>query len=262
MTQTSARGAKKEGTSDSKQGGSAQAEIESLQQQLDATKQELQAFAYSVSHDLRAPIRAIEGFSKILVEDFGETIDPEGKRFLQHIVTNTQVLSGQIEDLLRYYRVGKFSPVKVAVQLQPLLERIIQEEMAKAKNPGVKFNLQSLSDIYADPELLRLALSELIANAIKFTKTKTDATVSITTQKAENGYDLVSIADNGVGFDPKYAGKLFQVFQKLHPVAEFPGNGIGLAFTRRIVETHGGRIWAEGEPGQGATFHVALPPKP
>jgi light-regulated signal transduction histidine kinase (bacteriophytochrome) len=260
MTQSSARGARKEEAGHRPTDNEpAHIEVESLRNQLEATKQELQAFAYSVSHDLRAPIRAIEGFSKILVEDFGASLDPEAKRFLQHVISNTQVLSGQIEDLLRYYRVAKAPPEKMQVDTGTLIERVIQEETAKAKIPKVEIKVDTLPKVFGGPELLRQAFSELIANAIKFTKTKKESSISLTARKGEAAEDIISIRDNGVGFDAKYANKLFQVFQKLHPIAEYPGNGIGLAIARRIVEMHGGKIWAESEAGAGATFHVALP---
>lgn len=259
MTESSSAGAKKEqAATHTKVADPADADLLLVQQQLQAAKQEMQAFAYSVSHDLRAPIRAIEGFSKILLEDFGDKMEAEARRFLQHIISNTQVLSSQIEDLLRYYRIAKVPPQKLPVDTSALLERVVQDETTKTPRPGLEVKTGTLPSLFADPELMRQAFSELVANAIKFSKNSSPAQLSIGGKK-EKTEDVVWIKDNGVGFDPKYAAKLFQVFQKLHPTNEYPGNGIGLALARRVAEMHGGRVWAESEPAKGATFFVALP---
>jgi light-regulated signal transduction histidine kinase (bacteriophytochrome) len=236
-------------------------ELASLRRQLETAKQEMQAFAYSVSHDLRAPIRAIEGFSKIILEDFGDGIDPEAKRFLQHIISNTQILSNQIEDLLRFYRISKVVPNKLPVEAKELFERVAQDELAKAKNTVVKVDITDAPQTSADPELLRQALSELVGNAIKYSSKVKEPRITLGGGR-EGDENVLWVKDNGVGFDEKYSAKLFQVFQKLHPVAEYPGNGIGLAMTRRIVEMQGGRVWAQGKPGEGAKFYVAFPVNP
>lgn len=220
----------------------------------------MQAFAYSVSHDLRAPIRAIEGFSKILLEDYGAKLDPEAGKFLQHIIANTQTLSSQIEDLLRYYRIAKTPPRKIEVNTSEILAQVVQDELAKAKSAGVDVTIDKVPKACGDPELLRQFFGELVGNALKFTRNTRSAKVSLG-GKIEKEEAVLWVKDNGVGFDMRYGNKLFQVFQKLHPVAEFPGNGIGLAFARRIAELHGGRIWAEAAPGKGATFFLALPGK-
>jgi len=234
-----------------------EAEIALYRSALEKSRDELQMFAYSVSHDLRAPLRAIEGFSRILLEDFSKALDPEAQRFLKHITANTQHLSSQIDDLLRYYRVGKNAPAKIEVDTNA----ICQEALLAASSPASKkANVvrHDLPAVAADPVQLREIFTQLIGNALKFSGQRNTPKIEIGS-KVESGATTFYIKDNGVGFDEKHADKLFQVFQKLHSVTDYPGNGIGLAIARRLVEAHGGCIAAKAKPEAGATFCFCLP---
>jgi light-regulated signal transduction histidine kinase (bacteriophytochrome) len=220
-------------------------------------REEMQAFAYSVSHDLRAPIRAIEGFSKILLEDYAKELNPDARNFLTHIIDNTQQLSSQVEDLLKYYRLGKNVPQKVSVNV----ENLVREALADQPMPlpgDLSISIQPLGVAIADPLQLRHAFSQLIANSIKYRQANTTSKIEIGSRSDANSTTFF-VKDNGVGFDMQYASRLFQVFQKLHSPHEYPGNGIGLAIVKRIVEAHGGCVWAESQPDNGSTFYFTLP---
>lgn len=217
----------------------------------------MQAFAYSVSHDLRAPLRAMQGFSKILLEDFGGQLEGEAKQFLRHIVQNTQTLAGQLDDLLRFSRAGKHSPAKI--ELNP--QKLVREAVAQIENDTqvkMPVEISELPTVFADPVLLRQVFVELLANAQKFSAGRPKPRITVSGRTDANAATL-AIADNGAGFDPAHAGKLFQVFQKLHSPGEFPGNGIGLAIVKRIVSAHGGCVEARAIEGGGACFTIALP---
>jgi light-regulated signal transduction histidine kinase (bacteriophytochrome) len=234
-----------------------EAEIALYRHALENAREEFQAFAYSVSHDLRAPLRAIEGFSKILLEDFSKELGDEPRRFLQHIIANSQQLSSQIDDLLKFYRAGKNEPTKIDLDVDRICrEALISLEEQLPKN--VEIIQHELPSISADPVQLREIFSQLIANAVKFTSKTPHPRIEIGA-KVEPMATTFFVRDNGVGFDPRSATKLFQVFQKFHSSAEYPGNGIGLAIVRRYVEAHGGCISADAEPGKGAVFCFSLP---
>ena len=224
---------------------------------LEKTREEMQSFAYSVSHDLRAPIRAIEGFSKILLDDFGSELQPEAKKFLNLIVQNTQQLSSQVEDLLKYYRLGKVTPQKVAVDSESLVREALGDQSMPLPS-GIAISSNCQGKVLADPVQLRYAICQLISNAIKFTKDIPNPQIEIGSRRDPNSTTFF-VRDNGIGFEMQYAARLFQVFQKLHSPEEYPGNGIGLAIVKRIIEAHGGCVWAEAEPDQGATFFFSLP---
>lgn len=233
-----------------------EAEAALYQHALDSLRQDMQSFAYSVSHDLRAPLRAIQGFSKILLEDFSSQLEPEALRFLQNVVQNSDHLSSQIDDLLLYYRLGKNPPKKVNVSPRAMVNDLIAEQ--KALQPGVRISaaVGELPDLAGDPDLMRHVFSQLISNAVKFSRGSAEPRLSVT-GKRESGANVYIVEDNGIGFDMAYRDKLFQVFQKLH--AEFPGNGIGLALVKKIILAHGGAVWAEGIPDGGARFFISLP---
>jgi light-regulated signal transduction histidine kinase (bacteriophytochrome) len=234
-----------------------EAEIALYRHALENARTELQAFAYSVSHDLRAPIRAIEGFSRILLDDYAADLSPEAQKFLKHIIENTQQLSSQVEDLLKYYRLGKVVPQKIQVDSQNL----VQEALADQSMPlpaGLSVSTHSLGPVVADPGQLRHVFSQLISNAIKFSRDNPNPQLEIGSRQDKNSTTFF-VKDNGTGFDMQYANRLFQVFQKLHSPNEYPGNGIGLAIVKRIVESHGGCVWAESKPAEGATFFFTLP---
>ena len=225
---------------------------------LTAANKELEAFSYSVSHDLRAPLRAIDGFARILLEDHTERLDQEGRRTLNVIGSNVQKMGRLIDDLLAFSRLDRKKIGTSNVDMNQLTDELIGELKVDFGERVVNFNINSLPDSTGDRAMLREVLFNLMSNALKFTREKNPAMIEIT-GKADDDEDIYSISDNGVGFDMKYADKLFKVFQRLHSSQEFEGTGIGLALARRIVRKHGGRIWAEGTVGKGAIFYFSLP---
>jgi PAS domain S-box-containing protein len=228
--------------------------------QLEAANRELEAFSYSVSHDLRGPLRAIDGFSRILLEDCGEKLDAEGKRLLQVIRDNTKRMDQLITDLLSLSRVAKnelnISRIDMAAMARSIYHEVIPPEIRKI----FVLNVEPLPAGEGDPSLLRQVWSNLLANAVKFTLPREVRRIDVTGH-AEGGMNVYCVRDTGVGFNPQYLPKLFGVFQRLHKSEEFEGNGVGLAIVRRIVYRHGGRIWAEGNPNEGAVFSFSLPCK-
>jgi signal transduction histidine kinase len=219
----------------------------------------MQAFAYSVSHDLKAPLRAIEGFSKILLDDFASELSPDAQRFLRHIVANTETLGGQIEDLLKYYRAGKNPPAFLPVDLDAVCREIIST--LAPQDAGRVLIKQKLPTVTGDSVQLREVLFQLISNALKFSRNAKNPSIEINAS-CEKEATRISVQDHGVGFDLKHATKLFQVFQKLHTSSDFPGNGIGLAIVKRLVLAHGGCVQADAVTDKGATFTVTLPSTP
>ncbi len=225
----------------------------------DANK-ELQAFAYSVSHDLRAPLRAIDGFSRILVEDYGGKLDAEGQRQLDIIQTSARQTGQLIDDLLSFSRLGRKEMSTFGIDMGALVEDVLKRLQLGIPGRLAQVNVDTLPPAKGDPAMIREVLANLLSNCIKFTKHKDDGVIEVagTVDRDENTY---SVKDNGVGFDMKYADKLFNVFQRLHSVEEFEGTGIGLALVQRIIHRHGGRVWAEGKVNEGATFYFTLPIK-
>jgi light-regulated signal transduction histidine kinase (bacteriophytochrome) len=228
--------------------------------QLEAANKELEAFSYSVSHDLRAPLRSIDGFSQIMMEEYSIKLDAEGKRILNIIRSNTQKMGELIADLLDLSRVTRDEMKTVRVDMATLASSVFREIASPDAQKQYSFSIEALPDAYGDPSLLRQVWRNLISNAIKFTATKDVRRIDIGT-RSEDGMTVYSIRDSGVGFDPQYTHKLFGVFQRLHTTEEFEGTGVGLAIVQRIVHRHGGRVWAEGRIGEGATFYFALPSK-
>lgn len=226
--------------------------------QLEVSNQELESFSYSVSHDLRAPIRAIDGFSKILVEDYANKLDADGKHVLDTIMRSTKQMGNLIDDLLAFSRLGRQPVKKQSVSVRLLVEEVFDE--LKKANPERKINLHvaALPAISADAGLLRQVLVNLLSNAIKFTRPRSIAQIEIGSTR-HTGEVVYYVKDNGVGFDMTYGDKLFGVFQRLHDQKDFEGTGVGLAIVKRIIERHGGKVWAEGIVGTGATMHFSLP---
>lgn len=257
MMEKAGNGGGKEGNAAARKTAELDSEAAIYKQALERAREEMQSFAYSVSHDLRAPLRAIEGFSRILLEDFSRDLKPEAQTFLQHIVTNTQHLGGQIEDLLKLYRSTKNPPIKINVDADSICSESIAM-LQGGKRSNVDFQKDPLPKVLADPVQLRLIFSEILSNSIKATAGTANPRVEITA-KTEPGAATFSIRDNGKGFDEKNAGKLFQVFQKVHTAADFPGNGVGLAIVKRLVEGQGGCVSAQARPGEGALFRFSLP---
>ncbi|MFH1323148.1 MAG: ATP-binding protein [Methanobacteriota archaeon] len=228
--------------------------------QLGEANKELEAFSYSVSHDLRAPLRAIDGFSNILLKKHADKIDDEGKRMLNIIRINTQKMGELIENLLTLSRLGRKEMALSDIDMCELAKDVYDELRATVPGRALQFNIKTLPAAIGDIKLIRQVFVNLLANAIKFTKSReiTDIEVRGWSEKNENIY---YIKDNGVGFDMQYSDQLFGVFQRLHNEKEFEGTGIGLAIIQRIIHRHGGRVWAEGKIDGGATFYFTLPIK-
>ncbi len=226
--------------------------------QLESANKELEAFSYSVSHDLRAPLRAIDGYSRILVEDYAAKLDDEGKRICSVISGEARRMGQLIDDLLAFSRLGRKEMHSSRIDMKALATSVFGE-LIKAEDPGrIDFQITRLPAVDADPSLIRQVWVNLLANAIKFTSKKKHAFIKVGTRPSPNEY-IYYVQDTGAGFDMEYVDKLFGVFQRLHGESEFEGTGVGLAIVQRIVRRHGGRVWAEGEPGKGATFYFALP---
>ncbi|RAW01186.1 sensor histidine kinase [Pseudochryseolinea flava] len=219
---------------------------------------ELEAFTYSVSHDLRAPLRSIDGYARILSEDYGEKLDEEGKRVLGIVVRNAHKMGKLIDDLLDFSRVGRKEINRSFYSPDVLIRSVYDELKESEKDRDVELKLGKMEPSYSDPSLMRQVWINLISNALKYSKKKRKTLVEITShiQGKEIAY---CIRDNGTGFDMQYAHKLFSVFQRLHNTQEFEGTGVGLAIVQRIVARHGGRVWAEGTIDEGASFYFTLP---
>jgi PAS domain S-box-containing protein len=227
-------------------------------QQLESVNAELDAFTYSVAHDLKAPLRAIDGFSKILLETHGETMDDEGKRLIKIIVKNTGQMGKLIEDLLALSHIGKSEIKKEMINMKQFVDGIGKELTEALPSREITINFKEMQDAKADRSLLRQLWINLLSNAIKFTQTKKDALIEIGSKVDGTNKITYYIKDNGLGFDMKYSDKLFGVFQRLHG-QDIEGTGIGLANIKRIIIRHGGGVWGEGKIGEGATFYFTLP---
>jgi signal transduction histidine kinase len=226
--------------------------------QLEAANKELEAFSYSVSHDLRAPLRAIDGFSRILLEDYIENLDEEGKRVLSVIRNNTQKMGQLIDDLLLFSRLGR-QEIRVSEMDMGKLAKAVSEELKLAvPERKLQFTINALIPAQGDQAMIRQVFVNLLSNAVKFTRPKENAMIEVGASN-EGDENVYYVKDNGVGFDMQYVDKLFGVFQRLHSSAEFEGTGVGLAIFQRIIHRHGGRVWGEGKVGEGATFYFTLP---
>ncbi len=226
--------------------------------ELEAANKELEAFPYSVSHDLRAPLRAIDGFSRVLLEDHAPKLDSEAQRLLSIVRKNTQAMGRLIDDLLVFARLGR-QPLRLQpVDMSPLVRSLIDDLRSGQPDRAVEFEVGPLPTASCDLTLIRQVWNNLIGNAFKYTRTRAAGQIAIGGARGD-GEIVYMVKDNGVGFDMRYAHKLFGVFQRLHAADEFEGTGVGLALAHRIVQRHGGRIWAEGELDRGATFFFALP---
>ena len=227
--------------------------------QLEAANKELEAFAYSVSHDLRAPLRAVDGYTRMLVDDFASHLDAEGRRICATISQSARNMGKLIDDLLAFSRIGRTSLEPSTVDMANLVHSIFHEVTNPAERERIDLRIGPLAQTVADPTLLRQLWLNLLANAVKFSSEKPRAVIDVKSEVVD-GAVVYSIRDNGAGFDMRYVGKLFGVFQRLHSNKEFEGTGVGLAIVHRIIERHGGRIWAEGKPDEGATFFFTLNP--
>ena len=226
--------------------------------QLQVVNDELEAFSYSVSHDLRAPLRHIKGFAEQLQENAGPSLSEKGLGCMARILTATKQMGILIDDLLAFSHVGRSDLHKTDVNLDELLQDALVDFQAETQKRGIVCEIRPLPVVQADRALLRMVLVNLLSNAVKFTTGMVQAKIEIGSTVGD-GEAVIFIRDNGAGFDPKYAGKLFGVFQRLHSQKEFVGTGIGLANVQRIIHRHGGRAWAEGAVNGGATFYFSIP---
>ena len=229
--------------------------------QLKAANDELEAFSYSISHDLRAPLRALDAFAHFLIDDYSAVIDAEGRRMLQVIIDNANKMGSLIDDLLEFARLNRNSLKIAKIDMHAMAQEVFDELTAgQPPGPEIVFRLHPLAEAYGDAAMVKQIWTNLIGNAIKYTSKKPERIIEISCNK--NDHDLsYKISDNGAGFNMAYYNKLFGVFQRLHTVKEFEGTGIGLAIVNRIVKRHNGRVWAEGEENNGAAFYFALPRK-
>ncbi len=233
--------------------------VDERTKELQLKNKELETFTYTVSHDLKAPLRGISGYSTLLMEDHAEQLDEEGKRYLGNLVSSTERMNLLIEDLLAYSRIERRELKKTNVNLNELLDKIIMEYQPEVSSGNLQFKKEIEYDtLFTDNEAISQALRNIIDNAVKFTKGREKPEILIQCNKLEDHY-LISIEDNGIGFDMKYYDKIFEIFQRLHLSEEYPGTGVGLAVVRKAIERLGGKIWAVSEPGVGSTFFMELP---
>jgi PAS domain S-box-containing protein len=226
-------------------------------EQLAAANKELEAFSYSVSHDLRAPLRAVNGFSDMLVQKYGESLDADAKRLLGIIRTNALNMGNLIDDLLAFSRTGRKEVSLAKTDMQSLAWSAVSELCQNEQEKMNTVTIKNLPHAHCDMQLMRQVWVNLISNALKYSSKKQKPEIEIEAQEKENE-TIFSIKDNGAGFDMQFADKLFGVFQRLHSQKEFEGNGVGLALVQRIIAKHGGRVWAESELDKGATFYFSL----
>jgi len=227
--------------------------------QLQTANEELGGFNYSVSHDLRAPLRRVLGFVKILQEDAGPSLSEESLQHLTTIVQSAKRMGNLIDDLLAFSHAGRAGLQKTLVNLDELVQEVLGDFQGETKERNIAWEIRLLPPVRADRALLRMVLVNLISNAVKFTGARAEAKIEIDSAPSDNDETVIFIRDNGAGFDQQYAEKLFGVFQRLHTEAEFEGTGIGLANVQRIIHRHGGRAWAEGVVDGGATFYFSIP---
>ncbi|MEK7466233.1 MAG: ATP-binding protein [Planctomycetota bacterium] len=226
--------------------------------QLESANKELESFSYSVSHDLRAPLRAIEGFTRRLVDRHAAGLDAEGRRLTEVVLTNTRRMAQLIDDLLAFSRMGRAELNRSRVDMTTLARAVSDELRSANAGRKIDFRIGDLAPAWGDKALLRQVLTNLLGNAVKYTRPRETAVIEFSSRQ-EKGETVWTIRDNGVGFEEAFASKLFGVFQRLHSSEEFEGTGVGLALVQRVILRHGGRVWAEGRMGTGAAFHFSLP---
>jgi PAS domain S-box-containing protein len=227
-------------------------------QQLEAAVVDLESFSDSISHDLRSPLRAIDNFSRILHEEYSNRLDDEGRRLIGVVRKNAARMAALIADLLAFARAVRRDLVLDDIDLEALVSTVLDELSPSLANRRVNIQVNAIPHVCGDKAVIRQVLMNLLSNAIKFTRSREFAQIQIHAYPAGNEV-VCSVKDNGVGFESEYGHRLFRIFQRLHDAEEFEGSGIGLGIVKRIIEKHGGRVWAEGSPGVGATFYFSLP---
>ena len=232
--------------------------LSSEQQLLETANEELESFSYSVSHDLKTPVRAIEGFSRMLMTEHADKLDAEALRLLQVITTNTKLMHHFIDDLLALSRLGRWQLRKSVVNLNSMTRQVFDQLRAQTPERDLQLTLRDLPPGLGDQSLLYQVMQNLLGNAVKFTSYRKIAVIEVG-GRTEGKENIYYVKDNGAGFDERYVTNLFRPFQRLHICAEYEGTGIGLAIVKRIIQRHGGRVWAEGKLGEGATFYFTLP---
>jgi signal transduction histidine kinase len=237
----------------------AQEELAKRAGDLQAANKELEAFAYSVSHDLRAPLRHVVGYAELLQRHAASALDEKANRYLKTMLEAAKRMGVLIDDLLRFSRIGRAETNKVAVNLDELVAQVVAELTQDLSGRDIAWKIGALPACYGDRAMLRMVLVNLLSNAVKFTGQRVRAEIEIACLHQENHQIEILVRDNGAGFDMQHVNKLFGVFQRLHLPEEFEGTGIGLATVQRIVHRHGGTCWAEGAVDQGATFHFTFP---
>jgi len=226
--------------------------------QMEAANKELEAFSYSVSHDLRAPLRSVHGFTKILIEDYESKLDDEGKRICGIISSSATQMGELIDDLLSFSRIGRCNLNPSEIDMKKMARVVFEGMTSPAERKRIKLKIGKLSSAFGDVTLFGQVWTNLISNAIKYSSKNDVSEINIGSE-SDGKMITYFVKDNGVGFDMQYAHKLFGVFQRLHSEADFEGNGVGLAIVQRIILKHGGKVWADGEVGKGATFYFSLP---
>ena len=227
--------------------------------ELERSNKELEAFAYSVSHDLRAPLRHIAGYTELLQKRASSVLDEKSHRYMQMMSESAERMGTLIDDLLAFSRIGRAETQKTLVSLDQLVREALSEVRQETEGRKVTWKIDALPNCYGDRSMLRLVLVNLVSNAVKFTRTRPQGEIEIGCADGNRDEVVVFVRDNGVGFDMKYVNKLFGVFQRLHPSDTFEGNGIGLATVQRVIHRHGGRVWADGLVDKGATFYFSAP---
>ncbi|HKL35036.1 MAG TPA: ATP-binding protein [Salegentibacter sp.] len=233
-------------------------EKEKKASELEAVNKELEAFSYSVSHDLRAPLRAITGFSEVLSADYSEDLDEDAKLYFSEIIRNVKKMGDLIDNLLDFSRLSKQNFFRVSVSVEEIVRDIITEQNNLEPEREITVDMQDLPAIKGDKNMLKQLFFNLISNAFKYTGKRERAVIEIGSY-LEAAQQVYYVRDNGAGFDPRYYNKLFGVFQRLHSSNEFDGTGVGLAIVQKIVSKHNGKVWADGKVGEGACFYVSLP---
>jgi light-regulated signal transduction histidine kinase (bacteriophytochrome) len=229
--------------------------------QLELANSELEAFSYSVSHDLRAPLRHVDGFLEILRANLPEQMNEQAEMAFRCISDAAKKMSGLIEDLLAFSKMSRTEMHFVPLQMEKMLDKVRQELRMDIEPRNIQWQIHPLPELNGDPQMMHLVITNLVSNALKYTRPREEARIEIGSLPGENE-TVIFVRDNGVGFDSHYTHKLFGVFQRLHSTKEFDGTGIGLAIVRRIIARHSGRTWAEGKLDEGATFYFALPHPP